>query len=64
MGRESRISSEQRWAQLTEALIELGRNVKILQARVEALESPLENTGSDTLQAEAERRCGEWRVDE
>ncbi len=39
MGRESRISSEQRWAQLTEALIELGRNVKILQARIEALET-------------------------
>ena len=38
MGRESRISSDKRWAQLTAALIELGRNVKILQERVEALE--------------------------
>ncbi len=40
MAKNARLSSESRWRQLTEALIELGRTVKILEARIEALENP------------------------
>ncbi len=44
MAKNARLSSESRWLQLTEALIELGRNVKILEARIEALEARTDDT--------------------
>ncbi len=48
MGREAKVSADKRWMQLTEALIELRRNVKILEARIEALEARTDDTPTMT----------------
>ncbi len=39
MGREARAATEQRWVQLTAALLEMRRNLAILEARIKKLEA-------------------------